>query len=80
MLRAAGEQEKSVGSAGLAGLVNNAGVALAGPLMHQPLDEMRRHFGVNVFGLISVTRAFLLVLGAKVDPAWLRPKEKASET
>ncbi len=65
VLSAAGEVEKAVGGAGLAGLVNNAGTALAGPLMHQPLDEIRQHFEVNVYGLISVTRAFLPLLGAK---------------
>jgi NAD(P)-dependent dehydrogenase (short-subunit alcohol dehydrogenase family) len=63
--RAAGEVEETVDGAGLAGLVNNAGT----PLMHQPLDEVRRHFEVNVFGLISVTQAFLPLLGAKDHPA-----------
>lgn len=69
VLRAVGEVEKAVGAAGLAGLVNNAGIVLAGPLMHQPLDEISQHFEVNVFGLISVTRAFLPLLGAKEYPA-----------
>jgi NAD(P)-dependent dehydrogenase (short-subunit alcohol dehydrogenase family) len=65
VLRAAGEVEDVVDGAGLAGLINNAGIALAGPLMYQPLDEVRQHFEVNVFGLLSVTRAFLPLLGAK---------------
>jgi NAD(P)-dependent dehydrogenase (short-subunit alcohol dehydrogenase family) len=65
VLGAACEVEESLGGAGLAGLVNNAGTALAGPLMHQPLDEVRQHFEVNVFGLLSVTQAFLPLLGAK---------------
>lgn len=69
VLRAAGEVEGAVDGAGLAGLINNAGTALAGPLMHQPLDEVRQHFEVNVFGLISVTQAFLPLLGAKEHPA-----------
>ena len=69
VLRAAGAVEEAVGDAGLAGLVNNAGTALAGPLMHQPLEEVRRHFEVNVFGLIAVTQAFLPLLGAKECPA-----------
>jgi NAD(P)-dependent dehydrogenase (short-subunit alcohol dehydrogenase family) len=50
---------------GLAGLVNNAGTAIGGPLMHQPLEEVRAHFEVNVMGLVSVTQAFLPLLGAK---------------
>ena len=45
--------------------MNNAGTAIGGPLMLQPLDEVGAHFEVNVVGLISVTQAFLLLLGAK---------------
>lgn len=44
---------------GLDGLVNNAGVGLVGPIEHVPLDELRRHFEVNVFGQIAVTQALL---------------------
>ncbi len=65
VLGAASQVEETVGGAGLAGLINNAGTALAGPLMHQPLDEIRQQFEVNVLGLISVTQAFLPLLGAK---------------
>jgi NADP-dependent 3-hydroxy acid dehydrogenase YdfG len=35
---------------GLGGLINNAGVAVGGPLQHQPLDIIRQHFEVNVLG------------------------------
>jgi len=69
VLRAAGQVEGTLDGAGLTGLINNAGTALAGPLMHQPLDEVRQQFEVNVFGLISVTQAFLPLLGAKKAPA-----------
>jgi short-subunit dehydrogenase len=48
-----------VGGAPLAGLVNNAGIAVAGPLEGVPLDEMRRQYEVNVFGLLAVTQALL---------------------
>jgi NAD(P)-dependent dehydrogenase (short-subunit alcohol dehydrogenase family) len=48
-----------VGRAPLAGLVNNAGIAVAGPLEGVPLDEIRRQFEVNVFGLLAVTQALL---------------------
>jgi short-subunit dehydrogenase len=47
----------------LAGLVNNVGTAVGGPLALQPLGEVRTHFEVNVVGLISVTQAFLPLLG-----------------
>ena len=51
-----------VGDAGLAGLVNNAGVALAGPIELLSLDQFRRVFDVNVFGLLAVTRALIPLL------------------
>lgn len=49
----------AVGDRGLAGLVNNAGIALGGPLEYLTVDELRTQFEVNVFGLHAVTRAFL---------------------
>ncbi|MGH3146486.1 MAG: SDR family NAD(P)-dependent oxidoreductase [Rubrobacter sp.] len=65
VLGAAEEVGGALGGSGLAGLVNNAGTAIGGPLMLQPLEEVRMHFEVNVVGLISVTQAFLPLLGAK---------------
>jgi NAD(P)-dependent dehydrogenase (short-subunit alcohol dehydrogenase family) len=47
---------------GLVGLVNNAGVALAGPLEFLPLDQLRRQLEVNVVGQLAVTQAFLPLL------------------
>lgn len=56
------------GDGGLFGLVNNAGIAVAGPLEALPLDELRRQFEVNVFGMIAVVQAFLpsLVRGGRI--------------
>jgi NAD(P)-dependent dehydrogenase (short-subunit alcohol dehydrogenase family) len=51
----------------LAALVNNAGIAPTGPLLHQPPEEIRQLFEINVFGVIAVTRAFLPLLGARRD-------------
>jgi len=59
---AAGTVANMVGGAGLAGLVNNAGIAVAGPLEFLPLDEIRQQFEVNVFGQLAVTQAFLPLL------------------
>src|SRR6266540_1534245 len=39
---AAREVGKAVGDSGLAGLVNNAGIAVAAPLEFIPIDELRR--------------------------------------
>jgi NAD(P)-dependent dehydrogenase (short-subunit alcohol dehydrogenase family) len=51
-----------LGETGLTGLVNNAGIAVAGPLEFLPIDELRRQFEVNVIGQIAVTQAFLPLL------------------
>ncbi|MES2258988.1 MAG: SDR family NAD(P)-dependent oxidoreductase [Pseudomonadota bacterium] len=59
--------QAAVGENGLAGLVNNAGVAPSGPLMHTRIDDVRRAFEVNVFGLLAVTQAFLPLLGARAN-------------
>lgn len=61
-------QVKSIiGSDGLYGLVNNAGISVTGPLMHVPIDELRWQFEVNLFGLLDVTQKFLPLLGAVKD-------------
>jgi NAD(P)-dependent dehydrogenase (short-subunit alcohol dehydrogenase family) len=62
---AAASVEAQVGGAGIGGLINNAGMLSSGPLMHQPLAEVERHFAVNVIGLLAVTQAFLPLLGAR---------------
>jgi len=63
VLAAAEEVGEALRGSTLSGLVNNAGVAIGGPLALQPLGEVRTHFEVNVVGLISVTQAFLPLLG-----------------
>ena len=45
-------------------LINNAGIALGGPLKYIDTDIFRKQFEVNFFGLISVTKTFLTLLGA----------------
>lgn len=55
----------AIGDENLAGLVNNAGISVLGPLMHMDLAEFRRQFEVNLFGLLDVTQQFLPLLGAR---------------
>jgi NAD(P)-dependent dehydrogenase (short-subunit alcohol dehydrogenase family) len=50
---------KTVGDQGLQGLVNNAGIAVAGPLEFLQIDELRRQFDVNFIGLVELTQAFI---------------------
>jgi NAD(P)-dependent dehydrogenase (short-subunit alcohol dehydrogenase family) len=40
-------------------LINNAGIAIGGPVEAVPLAEWRRQFDVNFFGLLSLTQACL---------------------
>ena len=40
-------------------LVNNAGMAVFGPIEYIPLERIRRQFEVNLFGAIAVTQAVL---------------------
>src|ERR1700710_2550746 len=47
----------------LAGLVNNAGIAVAGPLLYLKLDEFRQQIAVNLTGQLIVTQAFAPLLG-----------------
>lgn len=47
-----------LGGATLAGLVNNAGVAVTGPLLHLPITEFRQQIEVNLTGVVIATQAF----------------------
>lgn len=62
--REAAKVEKALGQRTLAALVNNAGVALAGPVGYLDLDILKRQIDINLFGPIRVTQAFLPLLGA----------------
>lgn len=55
---------RAVGKAGLSGLVNNAGIAYGGPVELLDLNELRKTFDVNFFGLLEVTQAFMPSLRA----------------
>jgi NAD(P)-dependent dehydrogenase (short-subunit alcohol dehydrogenase family) len=60
---AAAQVRTALSGATLAGLVNNAGVAVAGPLLQLPIAEFRRQLEINVVGVVSVTQAFAPLLG-----------------
>lgn len=57
---AAGQRVRAGGP--LAGLVNNAGVALPAPLEHIPIEVFRRQLEVNLIGQLAVTQAMLPAL------------------
>ena len=53
-----------VGEKGVSLLINNAGIAVNGPVADLELDDYQFQFDVNFFGLIATTKAFLPLLGA----------------
>ncbi|MGH2800904.1 MAG: SDR family oxidoreductase [Thermoleophilaceae bacterium] len=53
-----------LGDGPLAGLVNNAGIAVAAPLEFLPLDQLRHQLEINLIGQVAVTQAFLPALRA----------------
>ncbi|MDZ7881101.1 MAG: SDR family NAD(P)-dependent oxidoreductase [Saprospiraceae bacterium] len=58
--------KKRVSTEGVALLVNNAGIAVSGPLQHLSIEEYQMQFDINVFGVQRVTQAFLPLLGASL--------------
>jgi NAD(P)-dependent dehydrogenase (short-subunit alcohol dehydrogenase family) len=72
VLAAAREVRGALNGETLAGLVNNAGIAVSGPVLELAADEFRRQMEVNFIGPIIATQAFGPLLGA--DPQLKGPK------
>jgi NAD(P)-dependent dehydrogenase (short-subunit alcohol dehydrogenase family) len=51
-----------LGSAGLDGLVNNAGIGIPSPLETLPMEDFRRQIEVNLTGQVAVTQAMLALI------------------
>lgn len=64
---AAAQVDTALTGSTLFGLVNNAGIAVLGPLLHLPPADLRRQIEINLIGQLAVTQAFARLLGA--DPA-----------
>ena len=82
-----------VGDAGLAGLVNNAGIGVFGPLELIPVEQFRRQLEVNVTGQLAITQAALPLLrrgrgrivmigsiGARFTPPFVGPLAASKST
>ena len=61
---AAGQVREQLNGETLFGLVNNAGIAVPGPLMYLPADDFRHQLEVNLVSVLIVTKAFLPLLGS----------------
>ncbi|HXK07690.1 MAG TPA: SDR family oxidoreductase [Verrucomicrobiae bacterium] len=62
---AAEEVRRSLGNARLGGVVNNAGVAGAAPLILQPAGDFMKQLEINLLGPLLVTQAFAPLLGTE---------------
>ena len=64
VLASAREVRAALSGETLAGLVNNAGIAVAGPVLELSVDDFRRQLEVNVIGPVIATQAFTPLLGS----------------
>jgi NAD(P)-dependent dehydrogenase (short-subunit alcohol dehydrogenase family) len=62
---AADQVRDALGGQKLFGLVNNAGIAVAGPLLKLPVEEFRKQLEVNVTGVVIASQAFAPLLGTE---------------
>jgi NAD(P)-dependent dehydrogenase (short-subunit alcohol dehydrogenase family) len=60
---AAKQVEAALGCETLLGLVNNAGIAVLGPLLNLKIEEFEHQLAVNLAGPLIVTQAFAPLLG-----------------
>jgi len=63
----AAQVAQALGNRKLFGLVNNAGIAVPGPLLYLDAEDLKRQFEINVIGVHRVTQAFAPLLGADQD-------------
>jgi len=61
---AAREVREKLNGETLFGLVNNAGVAVAAPLIYIPTEDFRHQLEVNLVSVLIVTKAFVPLLGS----------------
>ena len=59
---AAGQVRATLAGEKLFGLVNSAGVAVAGPLLELPIEEFRRQIEIDLIGVVITTQAFTPLL------------------
>ena len=60
----AGQVREQLNGETLFGLVNNAGIAVPAPLIHQPTADFRNQIEVNLVSVLIVTKAFVPLLGS----------------
>ena len=71
ILRGAAEVRAALKGETLGALVNNAGIAVGGPVAYLNMDDLKRQIDINVYGPIRAVKAFAPLLG--VDRALKGP-------
>ena len=66
------EVKEKVGEEGLFALINNAGIAVSGPLKYISTKRVMHQMEINVAGLLLVTQKFLPLLGGEI-PSTIPP-------
>ena len=64
---AAKQVEAELNGEKLAGLINNAGIAVFGAIQNLSAEEFRYQFDVNLMGVFHCTQAFMALLGADTE-------------
>jgi len=59
ILRASKMVENKLNNETLSGLINNAGIAVSGPIMHITEGELKKQFEINLFAVLNITKTFL---------------------
>lgn len=54
-----------IGEAPLVAIINNAGIAVSGPVLYVPTDAWKEQLEVNVVGVVRVTQAFFPLLSRR---------------
>jgi len=67
----------AMGGRNLRALINNAGMAVAGPMQLLDDDQFRQQMEVSLFGVRNVTNAFLPLLGANPEVPLDAPRRRA---
>jgi hypothetical protein len=62
--RGAAEVKTALKGETLGALVNNAGIAVGGPVAYLNMDDLKRQIDINVFGPVRAVKAFAPLLGA----------------
>ncbi|GIW22596.1 MAG: oxidoreductase [Candidatus Sericytochromatia bacterium] len=65
VLQAKSEVKKQLNGNKLFSIINNAGIAIGGPIELIPMEELRKQFEVNFFGTVDVIQTFFSLLDEK---------------